>query len=385
MKKTRLTAFGEQYQGLRPNPLLYCGVPGVRIFRTSANNRECVEVGSCQKLIDTNTLKVRNALRYLGRIYLDEFEQNSTETQARFTTLISNAVALQRYYNVQVTERGFNPIGRAFEMSDLPQSEDTRVAPPVALSLSDIFASFKALQRPRELRPVSQNLSDDRSKLLKLNLKQPIKPLYARGRYLRFYPRFAGWAKFYLPGPIGRAAERWVIRLHHSDGFIAEDIHDSDFDGNPHKSAQHAWQRLVDHLIETNLPEKRALNYKEPMLATGMDGLFFQPHERPLKSGGSTWRFMVKIRLKTESGKPQVLLIRGERVEDWTTQNLQEALRHGEAILRYWNHQLDKDRASASIPENLSVPREFWTEKPICRITSQDLALYVRQNSRSPG
>lgn len=365
--------------GRERDPLTDTGFTGVSISRSVRQNRKRLVV-VVHQMVQLPNGEVEAKGRYVGSIAEEDFDADPIEQEQRFWVLLRQAVAIRRFYNRQRAQ-GIYPT-KPYTFDDVPEA--TREE-PVALPDLDIQAildSYTVVPRPILPRTTGGDPAALAVRLQSADLSQQQKEVYLEGRCITFYRTDVEGFTFWLPKSIGRARGHWRIKLQHRDGWLCDSVYDDDCGGNLHDSLQEAWLYLVSLYRSTDAPGERAKTSAEPLLCTGVSGVFVQPQRRISKTTGVTnWAFSVVVAQEVASDTLRRQSVGRWAIRDLTDQGLAEALCLATAMMRYRDHLLGKGYSlrDCYVLKSQHIPDDVWPAEPVCPIYADDLRYLAEQ------
>lgn len=371
----------ERTPGQGRDPLIDTGVTGVSISRSVRRNLKQVIITVDQMLQRPNK-QVEARKRYVGTITEEALADDPIGQEQRFREMLQRGVAIRRYYNHQ-RANGIYP-AKPYSFDDVPASIREKPVEMPDLDLQAIFDSYTVIPKPIPPRTTGGDPDALAVRLQSADLSQPQKAVYLEGRYIKFYRTDVEGFTFWLPRSLGRARDHWRIKCQHRDGWICDSVYDEECGGDLRASLKEAWLYLVSLYRSTEAPSQRSKASVEPLLCTGVTGVFIQPQRRISQIGVTSWTFSVVVAQEVAPDLFQRQSVGHWKLNEVTDNALADALCRATAMIRYRDHLMAQGYSlrDCYVLRSEAIPDAFWPAEPVCPIYADDLRYIAEQKDR---
>jgi hypothetical protein len=363
--------------GKERDPIIDTGFTGVAISRSVRNNKKIVMVTSQQAICGPDGKRKFLAV-YVGSVSESKMDEDPIGEERRFRGLLKEAVAARRYHRY-LRSKG-KSLKRAVYYADVPPDFRNRPVNLLGLDLYAIMDSFMVAPGYRVPKTTGGDPGALAGRLQSAILTKRQPNVYLEGRIVKFFETEFRGRRLYLPRHIGRARDHWRLKVPTADGWVSESVYDSECGDNDLASLYEAWVYLVSLYRACEAPVRRPKPVGNVLLCTCIEDTFIQPQRRfSTKSGESRWTFGVVTNQRVTEAKQVRLTLVHLRYEQLDDTAINEALRRGEAILRYREYRLQNGASlqDAFVEKDMEIPAEFWPVELDCPVYADDLRYYA--------
>jgi len=357
--------------------LLETGFTGITVHRETYNEKarkKRVVVKTLQSHYKADGLVRSKSVRH-GAISEAEFSADPSAAQARFETILQQAVAIRRYHN-DLVARGRH-ITSNLRYDQVPKSVSSQTVDLYPMDLEAIFDSFQTTKKQAH---TTGGEADTVERWLRtFDLTSSHAPVDYLGHRIAFRQTEAVGDHYCLPTGLYRALGEWRIRVYHANGVLNASIRDAEYDC-PLQSLEVSRQKLIDSYQELEVSQDRLRICSNPILDTCVRGLTVIKCGWARKDGQRESRFSFVVN-QTVNGSSRPTTVLYGSTDTLTDADISTALVRGTAMLRYRRLLLDQgfSKERALVDESTHIPSNLIPHRPIHRITIEDLRFQANQ------